>query len=93
MNDITINIKDIVEENGLTTEQNNLNKKHNIKIGSLVELENGVRLFIVKCSRDCDGTPLYYLCHDPEDTLQRHPGFSNLNWIGGYSEDSLKVIK
>lgn len=62
-------VADIVEENGKTIRQNNLEKTHSIPLGSLVEViyessdeeDNmaGVRMFVVKHSRDCDGTPLY----------------------------------
>lgn len=64
---------DIVEENGKSVKENNLEKKHNIPIGSLVEVKydnwygNGAcqkvhaRLYVVEHTRDCDGTPLYSL--------------------------------
>lgn len=64
-------VGDIVETNGKTVKENNLNKNHNIPLKSLVEIvnmeeneegsENGLRLFVVGHSRDCDGTPLYDL--------------------------------
>lgn len=64
-------LSDIVEQNGKTVKENNLSKQHLIPIGSLVELSNkdypdeaprdGLRLFVVHHSRDCDGTPLYDL--------------------------------
>ena len=43
--------------------------------------------------RDCDGTPLYELCADPEDNMQENPRFRNAKWHGGYSEESLTVIR
>lgn len=60
-------VSDIVEKNGKTIKENNLVKEHVIKLGSLVEItyegneQQGVRLFVVNHSRDCDGTPLYDL--------------------------------
>lgn len=67
-------VSDIVQENGKTIKQNNLERKHNIPIDSLVEINHdfdgdvsedcrmgGVRMFVVNHSRDCDGTPLYDL--------------------------------
>jgi hypothetical protein len=64
-------VSDIVQENGKTVKQNNLEKTHSIAIGSLVEIQNdsdygeentnGLRLFVVDHARDCDGTPLYSL--------------------------------
>lgn len=61
-------VSDIVEENGKTVRQNNLEKEHTIPLGALVEIGNpdypdedcdGLRLFVVEHNRDCDGTPLY----------------------------------
>lgn len=66
-------VGDLVEDNGLTVKQNNLQLKHKIPLGALVEISydskydepdddtNGLRLFVVDHSRDCDGTPLYGL--------------------------------
>lgn len=70
---IAINVADIVEENGKTIRQNNLEKKHNIPVGSLVEVKYDhwhgdgccekvhARLWVYSHDRDCDGTPLYSL--------------------------------
>jgi len=63
---------EIQEANGKTIRENNMAKKHEIPLGSLVEITyedypdeinpvNGLRLFVVNHSRDCDGTPLYDL--------------------------------
>ena len=54
-------MSDIVEKNGKTIKENNLEKKHKYPLNSLVELENGERLYIFKHTRDCDGSPLYSL--------------------------------
>ena len=66
-------VSETVEQNGKTIKQNNLEKKHNIELGTLVEItsddslhdeedqHNGLRLFVVQHTRDCDGTPLYSL--------------------------------
>jgi len=65
--------RDIVEKNGKTVRENNMEIKHNIPIGTLVEVKydrwhgNGAcskihaRLFVASHDRDCDGTPLYSL--------------------------------
>lgn len=70
---MVINVADIVEENGKTIRQNNLEKTHDIPIGTLVEVKfdewhgDGAcekvhaRLWVVSHDRDCDGTPLYSL--------------------------------
>ena len=88
-------VHDIVEENGKTIRENNMDLEHKIPIGSLVELPDGERLFVCRHSRDCDGTPLY------EMTMKGDIGkdWANLNTriygnlLSGYSEDSLKLIK
>lgn len=66
-------IGDIVEANGKTVKQNNLEKMQSIPVGSIVEITYqskyedpeestfGLRLFVVNHSRDCDGSPLYTL--------------------------------
>jgi hypothetical protein len=66
-------IHDIKEANGKTIKENNLEKKHKIAIGSLVEVKykrwHGegaceivyARLWVHSHDRDCDGTPLYSL--------------------------------
>ncbi len=69
-------VKDIVEDNDKTIEENNLEIKHNIPLGTLVEIVTwdeeseekygGLRLFVVEHSRDFDGTPLYGLSWDIE---------------------------
>lgn len=98
------NLADCVDPDdpqGRTIWEVNRAKPHVIPIGALVEVGNseypdpsdGVRLWVVHHGRDCDGTPLYYLCADRDDTEQRNPHFFNQKWVGGYSEDSLKVIR
>lgn len=78
---------------GRSYKQVNTEKSHNFPIGSLVELENGCRLFVVKHGRDCDMTPLYYLSVDKGDIEQEREGFINRSWVGGYSEYGLRLIK
>ena len=93
MNMINIaDLKDPACHEGRTYREVNFAKKHAIPIGTLVELDDGVRLWVVHHGRDCDGTPLYDLCADKDDTIKECEGFINRKWVGGYSEDSLKVI-
>lgn len=85
-------IHDIIESNGKTIKENNLEKRHNISIGALVELilqnddeydSKGVRLYVKRHTRDCDGTPLYSLgLNSYHETNQYH----------GYPEESLRKI-
>lgn len=68
---------ELVEFNGKTVRQNNMEKSHKFPLGSLVEVEVSIYdpgyvdlkgkclLFVVKQGRDCDGTPLYLLSSIP----------------------------
>lgn len=90
--EILHNLKDPSDSQGRSYKEVNLEKKHKIPVGSLVELDTGARLFVVMHTRDCDGTPLYSLCHDKEDTKWVNSIFANRAWDSGYDEDSLKLI-
>ena len=94
-------IHDLVNpKTGKTWKEENLERMHNIPIGSLVEVKwdswfgDGAgwkvhaRLWVVAHDRDCDGTPLYRLSrwNDPQFALQ--VGDTH----GGFSEESLTVI-
>lgn len=96
-----INVADIVEDNGLTVRQNNLNSTHKFETGTVVYLEEKGRWArIVECGRDCDGTPLYWV--GPEAAWQQLDNYPTLikdirwrlvNWIeGGYSEESFRAF-
>ena len=63
---ILVNIADTVnEKTGKTWREENLEKEHNIPLKTLVEVEgSGLRMYVVKHMRDCDGTPLYGLSAD-----------------------------
>lgn len=77
-------VGDLVMENGKTWKENNMEIKHNIPLGTLVEIHiesdgepevdpdslNGVRLFVCDHSRDCDGTPLYSLSFDKNASVE-----------------------
>lgn len=58
---------------------------HDIPLGALVELESGVRLFVVHQGRDCDQTPMYWLAATPDETERSR-------WTGGYSDYDLVVV-
>lgn len=81
-------LRNVVEANGKTIKQNNMERTHGIPLGTLVETEEGLRLWVVLQGRDCDGTPLYWLGmrwgYEREDWDQR---------LGGYPEDSLNVVE
>lgn len=74
-------LKDPNDKDGRTYREVNNEKDHRINVGTLVELHHGERLFVVKQTRDCDGTPLYNLgVHGCGNT------------VNGFTEDCLKVI-
>jgi len=83
-----VKIGDIVEDNGRTIRENNLEIEHNIPVGTLVNVEYEdnfeggayrkikAHLWIVYQGRDCDGTPLYWVSkHNPNKEQLK---FSNL---------------
>ena len=85
---LMLNVADIVDpKTNKTFRQMNSELSHNIPIGTLVELEAGERLFVIKHSRDCDQTALYSLgmIDDSED--------EHAQLFRGYSEESLTVVK
>ncbi len=88
---IMVNVADLPnpENKGKTWRESNAELEHSYPVGTLVELENGARLFVVHHSRDCDQTPLYCLSHDKDDTEQAHQGFGNRGWTCGYAEEFL----
>jgi hypothetical protein len=91
-----VNIADLQDPNdlqGRSYRQVNYARKHIFEVGQLVELDDGVRLYIAKQSRDCDGTPLYCLTPKKNDYTIEEKGFANHNWLNGIDEESLKLIK
>lgn len=70
---------------------------HKYAINTLVELENGARLFIFSLGRDCDGTPLYNLAWEPV-VWDNYSSFEELkrcfrhDLICGFDEKSLTLI-
>lgn len=79
--------KDPSNPQGRSYKEVNSSKKHSIPIGTLVELKDGVRLWVVAHTRDCDQTPLYELCAYKEEQVNN--SFRNPKWHGGYAEESL----
>lgn len=101
-----INIADIVDPEdpqGRTYRQINGAKGYAIPLGSLVEVrhatypssDDGIRLFVAHHGRDCDETPLYWLSpeHDGHDRYSPDSRFYPASWTGGYSEESLVLIR
>ena len=76
-----IQFKDIVEKNGRTVYENNMNKKHKFPIGSKVYLEletlttagpkfeKGIYT-VFSHDRDCDGTPIYALISESINVIK-----------------------
>ena len=77
-------------ETGKTHKEENLERRHNIPLGTLVEVKfdnwfgDGAcwkvhaRLWVVAHTRDCDGTPLYSISRwqSPFQLHRTYPGFS-----------------
>ena len=98
---------------GKTIREVNLEKQHEIPLGALVEIkgfeeydyhryENGLRLYVVKHLRDCDGTPLYGLSfYDPREfeeqmKVQRECGITTNLFapiLSGYAKRSLEIVR
>lgn len=81
-------LRNMLEANGRTIKQNNMERTHGVPLGCLVELEEGLRLYVVHHGRDCDGTLLYWL------GMRR--GDEREDWdqkLGGYSEDDLTIVE
>ena len=83
-----INIADLDSGNGKTYREINNEKNHGMPIGQLVEIDSGVRLFISRHKRDCDGTPLYVLSPFSDETTRPY----QTQEIHGYAEECLTII-
>ena len=90
-----INVADLKNpKTGKTYRQENSELVHNIPLGTLVEdIEDGIRLFVIYQGRDCDMEPIYWLSPYSYIRYPNNMDIEKLKWIGGYCEDSLKVIK
>jgi hypothetical protein len=94
-------VHDFVEANGKTIKQNNLEKQHQIPIGTLVEVKfdtwfgDGAcwkvhaRLWVVEHTRDCDGTPLYGLSRWKDAAFARQVHAIH----HGFDEESLTPVE
>ncbi len=71
---------------GRTYREVNLERQHQLSIGSLVELDSGARMFVAELGRDCDGSPIYWLA-----AARDHSDRSK--WYGGVGEESLELIR
>ena len=85
-----IRLHDLMTENGKTVRENKLKLTHTIGLGSIVEEEGGLRLYVVMHVRDCDETPLNYLSHTMQDM---HEGRDYSRMTCGYRDKDLTVIK
>lgn len=85
-------LKDPDDPQGRSYRQVNNTRKHLFEIGQLIELEDGIRLYVAKQTRDCDGTPLYCLTPKKGDYAVEQYGFANNNWINGIDEGSMCIV-
>lgn len=101
-----INIADLENpDTGKTYREENNAKQHAYKIGDLVEIipwdeeceYDGMRLYVIGCVRDCDGTPLYVLGSRDMELWQKSfvkPNTCyNFKSFSGFGEESLKLIR
>jgi len=101
-----INIADLKNpKTGKTYREENNALQHKYKIDDLVEIigwdddciYSGMRLYIIGCVRDCDGTPLYVLGTKGmelfEKVFAKNDACYNFGSISGIGEESLKFIK
>ncbi len=84
-----INFSNIVEANGKTIRQNNLERKHKYPIGTIVKFEvneshednifvkGTVQAYVCRQTRDCDGSPLYTMSlWNPDIWSDIHPSLT-----------------
>ena len=107
-----INIADLKNpETGKTYREENNAKQHKYKVNDLVEIigwgekgecgYDGMRMYVIGCVRDCDGTPLYVLGTKGlglwETSYNGQPiktqTFYNFKSHSGFGEVSLRLIK
>lgn len=99
-----INIADLKNpDTGKTYREENNALTHKIPLGVMVEVKgdeydtkmNGLRLWVVKHTRDCDGTPLYGLSFDKDWSSDMFGKdftmMANARIDNGYPEESLTV--
>jgi hypothetical protein len=103
-----IAVSSIVEDNGKTIRQNNMEKTHTIPLDTFVEIipsrwhdYSGMRGYVVRHGRDCDGTPLYSMGpkgdreltvdDEPDERTRNFCNMMNKAW-GAFSEHSLRVL-
>ncbi|MFL6600794.1 MAG: hypothetical protein ACJ8R9_05630 [Steroidobacteraceae bacterium] len=71
----------------------NAAKCHRIPLGTLVDLEDGLRLYVVYHGRDCDNTPFYWLSPNAEDINWQPSQFFPSHFLGGFAQENLIVIR
>lgn len=80
-------LQDFNDPQGRTHREVNLAKTHKFKVGDLVEIPGGVRVYIHEHRRDCDGTPLYVLAISTDTYNPQNAGLSY-----GQSEDGMTKV-
>lgn len=78
MNPEIVFLSDMKESDGKTVRENNMERPHSFAMGDFLEVECscgstatdhnvycGLRGYVTKLSRDCDGTPGYFLSPQP----------------------------
>ena len=100
-----IQISDLPSDTpGKSWKEKNMEIQHLYAVDDLVEIEGwdedceftGMRMYIIGCTRDCDGTPLYVLGTkglELYDTRYKSGAMYNPKSHSGFSERSIKLIK
>lgn len=91
-----INIADLKDPNdpqGRTYREINNETNHKFNIGDLVEWDDGVRLYVAKLTRDCDGTPLCSLTPEKDDIDNLLDDYRSLKWVHCVNECYLKLVR
>ncbi len=86
---IIADLKDPSDPEGRTYREVNKAKTHAFEVEQLVEIDNGVRMFIAKQTRDCDEEPLYSLAASKEECGD---DFHMRSWLHGFSETGMKLV-
>ena len=70
-------------------------RQHSFAIGTLVEIADGVRMFVIMHTRDCDGTPLYALTAFKDDfyDIEWSYEYRRNDWVGGIPEDGMSAVQ
>lgn len=91
-----MSLSNMVESNGKTKYENNLEIPHTIQLGSLVEINKnnydhvGLCLYVVMHIRDANGYPINYLSHTLDDMDENTRDYARMTI--GYKDENLNLV-